>query len=160
MVKLICRITCVFVSSVVSDSLWPCGLYSPPGSSARGDSPGKITGVSSHSLLQGIFSTQGSNAGILHFGELPYHLSHLGSLLLLCKIEWTDYTNSLSLMVIDSLRFFFSHVSFIFLRNYSSVFKWLGVKLWYFLMNFSICTLFVSMIFSSLIFISPFSQST
>ena len=159
MVKLICRITCVFVSSVVSDSLWPYGLYNPPGSSAYGGSPGKNTGVGSHSLLQGIFSTQGSKAGILHFRQFLYHLSHLGSLFLFCKIEWTDHTNSLSLTVIDSF-FFFLQVSFIFLRNYSSVFKWLGIKLWYFLTNFSICTLFVSMIFSSLIFISPFSRST
>ena len=30
------------------------------------NSPGKNTGVGSHSLLQGIFSTQGSNPGLLH----------------------------------------------------------------------------------------------
>ena len=35
--------------------------YSPPGSSVRGDSPGKNTGVGCHALLQGIFPTQGSN---------------------------------------------------------------------------------------------------
>ena len=38
--------------SVVSDSLWPHGLYSP------WNSPGQNTGVSSCSLLQGIFPTQ------------------------------------------------------------------------------------------------------
>ena len=32
-----------------------------PGSSVHGDSPGKNTGVGCHSLLQGIFPTQGSN---------------------------------------------------------------------------------------------------
>ena len=32
---------------------------SPPGSSVRGDSPGKNTGVGCHALLQGIFPTQG-----------------------------------------------------------------------------------------------------
>ena len=32
---------------------------SPPGSSVHGDSPGKNTAVGSHSLLQGIFLTQG-----------------------------------------------------------------------------------------------------
>ena len=37
--------------SVVSDSLWPCGLCSP------WNSPGQNTGVGSLSLLQGIFST-------------------------------------------------------------------------------------------------------
>ena len=37
---------------------------SPPASSVHGDSPGKNTGVGCHALLQGIFSTQGSNPGI------------------------------------------------------------------------------------------------
>ena len=40
---------------------------SPPGSSDHGDSPGKNTGVSCQSLLQGIFLAQGSNAGLLHW---------------------------------------------------------------------------------------------
>ena len=44
--------------SVVSDSLWPHGLYSP------WNSPGQNTGVGSRSLLQGIFPTQGSNPGL------------------------------------------------------------------------------------------------
>ena len=39
---------------------------SPPGSSVHGNSPGKNTGVGCHALLQGIFSTQGSNPGLLH----------------------------------------------------------------------------------------------
>ena len=41
------------------------------------DSSGKTTGGDSHSLLQGIFLTQGSNLGLLHWqvGSLPlYHL--------------------------------------------------------------------------------------
>ena len=42
-------------SSVVSNSFWPHGLYSPQ------NSPGQNTGVSSLSHLQGIFPTQGSN---------------------------------------------------------------------------------------------------
>ena len=43
------------------------------------DSPGKNTGVGSHSLLRGIFPTQGLNLGLLHWqaGSLP--LSHQGS---------------------------------------------------------------------------------
>ena len=36
------------------------------GFSVHGDSPGKNTGVGSHSLLPGIFSTQGLNPGLLH----------------------------------------------------------------------------------------------
>ena len=39
---------------------------SPPGSSIRGDSPGKDTGVGCHALLQGIFPAQGSHPGLLH----------------------------------------------------------------------------------------------
>ena len=41
--------------------------------------PGKNTGVGSHSLLQGIFPTQGSNLGLLHCRQILYHLSHQGS---------------------------------------------------------------------------------
>ena len=40
--------------------------YSPPGSSVHGNSPGKNIGVGCHSLLQGIFPTQGSNPGLQH----------------------------------------------------------------------------------------------
>ena len=43
------------------------------------DSPGKNTGVDSHSLLQGIFSTQGWNQGLLHCRQILYHLSYQGS---------------------------------------------------------------------------------
>ena len=39
-------------------------------------SPGKNTGVGCHSLLQGIFPTQGSNPGFLHFRQILYPLSH------------------------------------------------------------------------------------
>ena len=46
--------------SVVSDSLWPHGLYSP------WNSPGQNTGVGSLYLFQGIFPTQGSNPGLPH----------------------------------------------------------------------------------------------
>ena len=51
--------------------------YSPPGSSVHGmDSPGKNTGEGSHSLLQRIFLTQGSNPGLLHPEQILYHLSY------------------------------------------------------------------------------------
>ena len=59
--------------SVVSDSLRPCGLYSP------WTSPGQNTGVGSLSLLQGIFPTQGLNPGLLHCRWILYQLSHQGS---------------------------------------------------------------------------------
>ena len=40
------------------------------------DSPGQNTEVSSLSLLQGIFPTQGSNPGLQHCEQILYHLSH------------------------------------------------------------------------------------
>ena len=40
---------------------------SPPSSSDHGDSLGKNTGMGWHALLQGIFSTQGSNPGLPHY---------------------------------------------------------------------------------------------
>ena len=46
---------------VMSNSLRPRGLYSP------WNSPGQHTGVGSLSLFQGIFPTQGSNPGVLHW---------------------------------------------------------------------------------------------
>ena len=52
---------------------------SPPGSSVRGDSPGKNTGVGCRAFLQRIFPTQGSNPGLLHCRWILYQLSHPGS---------------------------------------------------------------------------------
>ena len=61
--------------SAVSDFLQTHGLWSVrllcPWSS-----PGKNTGVSCHSLLQGIFSMRGSNPDLLHCRQILYHLSH------------------------------------------------------------------------------------
>ena len=42
--------------------------------------PGKNTGVSCHSLFQGIFPTQGLNLCLLHCRHVLYHLNHQGSL--------------------------------------------------------------------------------
>ena len=44
----------------------------------------KNTGVGCHSLLQGIFLTQGSNPGFLHCRKILYHMSHQGSLEAAC----------------------------------------------------------------------------
>ena len=57
----------------MSYSLWPHGLYSP------WHFLGQNTGVSSLSLLQRIFPTQGSNPGLPHCGWILYQLSHKGS---------------------------------------------------------------------------------
>ena len=58
--------------SVVSDSLWPQGLYRL---FHPWDFPGKNTGVGCHFLLQGIFPTQGLNPGLPHSRQMLYHLS-------------------------------------------------------------------------------------
>ena len=47
--------------------------------------PGKSTGVGCHFLLQGIFSTQGSNPGLLLCRQTLYHLSHQRNL---CFKTW------------------------------------------------------------------------
>ena len=52
-------------------NLMNCSL---PGSSVHGIL--QSTGVGSHSLLQGIFLTQGSNMGFSHCRQILYHLSH------------------------------------------------------------------------------------
>ena len=57
-------------------------LYSP------WNSPGHNTGVSSLSLLQGIFPTQGLNSGLPHCRWILYQLSHKGSPRIL---EWVAY---------------------------------------------------------------------
>ena len=52
----------------------------PPSSSVHGILQARILeSVSSHSLLQGIFPTQGSNPGLLHCRQILYHLRHQGS---------------------------------------------------------------------------------
>ena len=62
---------CFFLShSVVS--LLPHGLYSP------WNSPGQNTGMGSLSLLQGIFSTQELNQGLLHCRRILHQLSYQG----------------------------------------------------------------------------------
>ena len=71
----VCVCVCVCVKEkvkvkVMSDSLQPHGLYSSC------NSAGQNTGVGSHSLLQGIFPTQGSNPGIPHCRWILYQLSH------------------------------------------------------------------------------------
>ena len=57
----------------MSDSLQPCGLYSPR------NSLGQNTGVGSLSLIRGILPTQGSNPGLPHRRQILYQLSHRGS---------------------------------------------------------------------------------
>ena len=74
---------CLHVKMKVQvDSLRPHGLYSP------WNSPGQNSGVSSRSLLEGIFPTQKSNPGLPHCRQILYQLSHKGSPWIL---EWVAY---------------------------------------------------------------------
>ena len=75
------------------DSLRPHGLQ-PTRVLCLWDFPGKDTRVGCHFLLQGIFPTQGSNPGLLHYRQILYclswvHLSlFLNGILLSHKKEW------------------------------------------------------------------------
>ena len=60
--------------SVMFDSLWPKGLYSP------WNYPGQNIGVGCFSLFGGIFPTQGLNSGLLHCRQILYQLSQNGNL--------------------------------------------------------------------------------
>ena len=64
--------------SVVSDSAtpWTVACQAPLSMTIL---QARITGLGSHSVLQGIFTTQGSNPGLKHCRRILYHLSHQGS---------------------------------------------------------------------------------
>ena len=87
-VCILTRICTQSLSSVVSNSLPPHRLQ-PVRLLCPWNSPGKNTGLGSHSLLQRIFLTQGSNSCLLHWQADSLPLSHLGSLFILtaaCKL--------------------------------------------------------------------------
>ena len=64
--------------SIMSDCLRSHGLQ-PDRLFCPWNFPGKKTGLGSHSLLQGMFLTQGSNLGLLHCRQILYLVSHQGS---------------------------------------------------------------------------------
>ena len=68
--------------SVVSHFLQSHGLYS------LWNSPGQNTGVGSHSLLQGIFPTHGSNLCLPHYRHILYRLGHQEA-----PVNFTDDVN-------------------------------------------------------------------
>ena len=74
--------------SVVSNSLWTHGLYSP------WNSLGQNTGVGSLSLLQGIFLIQRSNPGLLHCRWILYQLKLKGSPRILEQVAYPFSTGS------------------------------------------------------------------
>ena len=63
--------------SVVSDSCNPMDCSLPARLFQKWIFQARITGVGCHFL--GIFPTQGSNPGLLHCRQTPYHLNHQGS---------------------------------------------------------------------------------
>ena len=77
------------------DSIYPSSAFSLVAQACltlcdtivHGDSPGKNTGVGCHVRLQGIFSTQGLNPGLLICRSILYYLSHQGSLLVMYFIS-------------------------------------------------------------------------
>ena len=72
---------------VVPDSLQPHGLQ-PSRLLCPWNSPGKNTGVGSHSLLQRIFPTQGWKLGLPHCRQVLYHLSNqFSSVQLLSRVQ-------------------------------------------------------------------------
>ena len=68
--------------SVMYDSLQPLGLYS------LWNSSGQNTGMGSHSLLQGIFPTQGLKPGLIHCRQILYQLKYTESPRIL---QWVAY---------------------------------------------------------------------
>ena len=75
---------CISLSQIW-EWLSPVQLFATPWTVAHQapwsrDFPGMNTGVGCHSLLQGIFPTQGSNPGLPHCKQTPYHLSYQESM--------------------------------------------------------------------------------
>ena len=87
--------------SVVSNSLqpqrlWPTRLLCP------WTSPGKNTGVGCHSLLRGIFPTEGWNLHLLHCRQILHHLSHLLTWRLCLFAMWAVKTHILLLSLMET----------------------------------------------------------
>ena len=77
-ISIACLSMCACVCSVVSDSLWPHGLY-PAWCRCPWNFPGRNIGVSFHFQLQGIFPTQGLNTcllNLMHWQVDSLPLSH------------------------------------------------------------------------------------
>ena len=70
----------------MSDSLWTHGLP-PTRLLCPRDSPGKNIGVGCHTLLQGIFLTQGPNPCVLHLLHYRRILYHWTNYLLSCTLR-------------------------------------------------------------------------
>ena len=80
------------------------------------DSPGKITGVGCHFLFQGVFPTQGSNLGLLHYRQTLYHLSHKRASPLVSTIS-----NLHSVSTVSRIKILFSELKSTLSLNHSKV---------------------------------------
>ena len=80
------QVACMFIHSVVSDSLQPRGLQ-PTRLLYPQDCPGQNTGVACHFLLQGIFLTQGLSLRFLSLLHLQVHSSPLSHL----EAKWLGF---------------------------------------------------------------------
>ena len=106
--------------SVMCDSLEPYSLQ-PARLLCPWDSLGKNTGVDYHTLLHGIFSTQGLKPGLLHCRQILSCLSHQGNLR--CLVE-TIFKNHLDLIFLlwYNLNYFMIYLLFQGLFRFSIAF--------------------------------------
>ena len=102
----VCVCVCVCVScSVVSGSLRFHGLQ-PARLVCPWNSPGKNTGVGSHTLLQGISPTQRLNLDFLHFRQILYHLSHQGRLKFMYSVIKQSSTKIYGILLVIALNLY------------------------------------------------------
>ena len=101
----VCVCVCVLVTHSYLTLCDPINC-SPSGSSVHGILKARILGVSCHSLLQGIFPTQGLNLGPLHCRWILFCLNHQGSPTYRCRRE--KYSE-----VMISTKVYFYYFSFI-----------------------------------------------
>ena len=106
----------VLVAQLCPTLLWPHGLQ-PTRLFCPWNSSGKKTGVGSHSLLQEIFSTQGSNPGLL--SSMLYHLSHL-FFYLLFSIVTADLRRMPPWVTFITFNFLLFHCIFLHSKDLSS----------------------------------------
>ena len=72
-------IVCSVLVSHLCPTLCDPRDYSLPGSSVHGILQARILDWVAVPFSRGIFPTQGSNLGLLHYRQILYHLSHQGS---------------------------------------------------------------------------------
>ena len=84
-----CWVSVCVSRSAMSNSLQPCGLQ-PASLLCPWDSLGRTTRVGCHSLLQGIFPTQGLNLGLLHVRQILYHPCQANLVGLMNKLNLTN----------------------------------------------------------------------